>query len=326
MIRNKIVAIIISVFTVSCSKRLNNDQTSVNSHKNDADTLNISYYENKKVREIELSEYESEKNVKLYFSESGRLKQKTVNFKSYPTVNYEYDENEKLVHEWREDDIGGCIAISGNEFFWNKNGNIFKEIIHSNLGNSCSEKILIREIKEFFENSKKIKTHYYTRESYEGSEECPCGLQKEFDKNGNITNKKEFIECNSINTECDEKTSDKSKVISSKWYGNYSLNILGQGNREGNEYIIKLSISKDSIIYSVEGYQIYHKFSLAAKESNNNLYLKFLNSQDGTNSWALKKTQDFGKIVIENGKYLWSSPFLNVSFTDNQPMVYQLSN
>ena len=64
------------------------------------------------------------------------------------------------------------------------------QIIHSNFGKSCSEKILIREIKEFFENSKKIKSLYYTRESYEGSEECPCGLRKEFDKDGKLMSEK----------------------------------------------------------------------------------------------------------------------------------------
>lgn len=202
MIRNKIVAIIISVFTVSCSKTLDNVQTSVNSHKNDADTLNISYSENKKVREIELSEYESEKNVKLYFSESGRLKQKTVNFKSYPAVNYEYDDNEKLVHEWIENNIGGCIAISGRELFWNHNGNITKEIKHSSFGNRCSEKILIKETKEFFERSKKLKSIYYTRESYEGSEECPCGVRKEFDINGKLINQNQYSNCTSIFIEC----------------------------------------------------------------------------------------------------------------------------
>jgi|GEM_PF-6980598 len=54
-----------------------------------SDTLNITYYENKKIKELELSEYKGDKNVKLYFLENGRLKQKTINFDSYPTINYE---------------------------------------------------------------------------------------------------------------------------------------------------------------------------------------------------------------------------------------------
>lgn len=324
MVKNKIFILIFIFALFSCKKNFVKEENSSDKITIKGDTLNITYHENQKIKELELSEYEGKKNVKLSFLENGRLKQKTINFNSYPTINYEYDESEKLVHEWKEDDIGGCIAISGDEFFWNKEGYIIKEINHNNFGKSCSEKILVRQIKEFFENSKKIKSLYYTRESYEGSEECPCGLRKEFDKSGKVINQKEFIKCNSATTECDEKTLITSKVISNKWYGKYKLSISGQGNREGNQYLINLLISKDSIIYSAEGYQIYHKFSLDGEENKSKLDLKFLEAQDGTNSWALKKTHDFGKIIIENGKYFWTSPFLDISYTDNKPVRYQL--
>lgn len=46
---------------------------------------------------------------------------------------------------------------------------------------------------------------------------------------------------------------------------------------------------------------------------------------DDTNSWALEKTKDFGKITIKNGKYLWESPFLNTSYTDNKKIIYTIS-
>lgn len=202
---NSKIFILVLIFTLfSCKKNFAKEEGSSDKMTIKSDTLNITYYENKKIKELELSEYKGDKNVKLYFLENGRLKQKTINFDNYPTINYEYDESEKLVHEWKEDDIGGCIAISGNEFFWNKAGNMTTQFIHSNFGKSCSEKILIREIKEFFENSKKIKSLYYTRESYEGSEECPCGLRKEFNKDGKLMSEKKWMDCDGYDFECEK--------------------------------------------------------------------------------------------------------------------------
>lgn len=60
----------------------------------------------------------------------------------------------------------------------------------------------LKETKEFFERSKKLKSIYYTRESYEGSEECPCGVRKEFDINGKLINQNEYSGCTSIFIEC----------------------------------------------------------------------------------------------------------------------------
>ncbi|REC60669.1 hypothetical protein DRF65_19695 [Chryseobacterium pennae] len=111
-----------------------------------------------------------------------------------------------------------------------------------------------------------------------------------------------------------------------KWIGNYDINLQGKGEREGNEYKINLKISKDSVIYYAEGYQLYQRFLLSAVEENSILTLKYKESLDGTNSWALKNTQDFGKIYLRNGKYFWESPFLNISFTNNQKMIYNLKD
>lgn len=111
-----------------------------------------------------------------------------------------------------------------------------------------------------------------------------------------------------------------------KWIGNYNLDLLGKGDLEGEEYKISLHISKDSVIYYAEGYQLYQRFLLNAVEENSALILKYKESLDGTNSWALKNTQDFGKIYLRNGKYVWESPFLNICFTNNQKMMYNLNN
>lgn len=159
------------------------------------DTLNIIYFENKEIKEVDLKEYEGEINVRLYFSAEGYLKQKTVNFDSYPQTNYEFNKNKIITHKWVEADIGGCVATSGKEFFMDDQGFVLKEIVHTSYGNSCSEKVLVNEIIEYFEKSKTIKTIYHTRESYEGSEEYPCGNRKEFDLNGKLINQQEFENC-----------------------------------------------------------------------------------------------------------------------------------
>jgi hypothetical protein len=111
-----------------------------------------------------------------------------------------------------------------------------------------------------------------------------------------------------------------------KWIGNYNLDLLGKGDLEGEEYKIGLNISKDSVIYYAEGYQLYQRFLLNPIEENNTLHLQYKQSLDGTKSWALRKTLDFGKIYLKNGKYVWESPFLNTCFTNNQKIIYNLSN
>ncbi|PWN66521.1 DUF5991 domain-containing protein [Chryseobacterium oncorhynchi] len=111
-----------------------------------------------------------------------------------------------------------------------------------------------------------------------------------------------------------------------KWIGDYHFDVHGKGEREEYEYKINLNISKDSVIYYAEGYQLYQKFLLKVVENNNSLDLKYQESLDGTNSWALAKTHDFGKLYLKDGKYMWECPFLNISFTDNQKVAYLLNN
>lgn len=157
------------------------------------DTLQVSYYPNKKIKDVALSTYKGEKNVMLIFSEDGILETKIVNFNEFPKIYSEY-ENEKVFRQWKEGDVGGCIGSIENEFFWNTKGEIIKEISHSSTIASCSEKILIKKVVEFHSNSK-IKSTKYFHESYEGSEECPCGEHKTLDEKGNLLSKKSFVPC-----------------------------------------------------------------------------------------------------------------------------------
>ncbi|MDR2238210.1 MAG: hypothetical protein LBE92_18960 [Chryseobacterium sp.] len=193
---------LVILILLSCKKNTKASSISKENVSDSVDTLQISYYPNKKVKELLLSEHENHKNVQLYYSETGSLTGKTTNFNHYPQNHYEY-ENNRLVHQWTEGNIGGCIAITGKEFFWNAKGSLIKETLHTQYGNSCSEKILIHEIKEFFENTKTIKSIQYTHESYEGSAECPCGIWKNLDPAGKIISQQEFPECKN-NVNCEE--------------------------------------------------------------------------------------------------------------------------
>ena len=185
-------SVLLALVVISCKK--GNDTSSHLLRTQTSDTLEISRYGNKKVKEISLSEYGNDKDVKLQYSETGDLIEKTTNFNSHPQHHYEY-KNNKLTHQWMEGDIGGCIAITGKESFWDDKGNLTKEISHTSTGQRCSEKVLIHETREYFEGTRKLKSIQYTHESYEGSDEVPCGDWKEYDQTGKLIRQKIFMDC-----------------------------------------------------------------------------------------------------------------------------------
>ncbi|QII72245.1 hypothetical protein [Apibacter sp. B2966] len=104
---------------------------------------------------------------------------------------------------------------------------------------------------------------------------------------------------------------NKSTIIPKKWYGVYHV-INKESKDWREEQSISLSISKDSIIYEIAGYQMYEKYLLKGEEINSNIlsltYLKYL---DGIESAVLEKTKDFGKIYFDGKKYLWKCPYLD---------------
>lgn len=287
------------------------------------DTLQVNYYANKKIKDILLAEYDGEKNVKLYFSESGTLTSKTTNFNIYPQINTDYNDKGNIIHQWIEGDIGGCIGIKDKELFWNNNGNLIKEITHNSTNSSCSEKVLYRSEKEYYENSKIIKSIKNFHESYEGSEECPCGDWITYDNRGKQLDKKSYSSCKSLPL-CNQNNEINIKNISEKWIGKYRLTLQGKGTKEGNEYNINLLINNDKIIFELDGYQVYQNFILSSTEKNNEIQLKFQESIDDTKSLALEKTKDFGKIIFDGKKIIWESPYLDTSFTDGQKFKYEL--
>lgn len=118
--------------------------------------------------------------------------------------------------------------------------------------------------------------------------------------------------------------SASNEAISEKWIGSYKLIIQGKGSREGNQYNVNLNINKDNVIFELDGYQVYQNFILSATENNNEIQLTYKESIDDTKSWALEKTKNFGVITHSNDKYIWSSPYLDISFTDGKKNQYVL--
>lgn len=218
--KNRVTICIISVCffaLLSCKKSTDSKPSSISKENKKIDTLEIIYYQNKKVKEVFLSQYENEKNVRLFFSGNGKIEMKVSNFNSYPQDHYEYNQEGKLIHQWRQGDIGGCIAIIDREVFWDDKENISKEIIHKSIGNSCSEKVLLHEIKEYFPGTKKLRYLSNTHESYEGSDECPCGIWKEYDKDQKVIYQNKYVDCSDTNIFCDDKNiHDEEKAISDK--------------------------------------------------------------------------------------------------------------
>ena len=117
---------------------------------------------------------------------------------------------------------------------------------------------------------------------------------------------------------------NKKNILNNKWIGNYNFSINQNSEDWRDVQDVSLKISNDSIIYKVEGYQIYQLYKLNAIEKNNILKLVFEKTLDNTESEVLKKTIDFGEIKLENNKYTWKCPYVDLSFNNDKSQIYKL--
>jgi hypothetical protein len=121
------------------------------------------------------------------------------------------------------------------------------------------------------------------------------------------------------------KYSDSIEIpISNKWYGKYSFVINENSDDWRDIHDISITINKDSITYLAKGFQLYQLYKLSAIEKNNTLKLAFEKSLDNTDSWALKKTKDFGTITFDNKNYNWECPYIDISYNENKKVSYIL--
>lgn len=113
--------------------------------------------------------------------------------------------------------------------------------------------------------------------------------------------------------------------IDNNLLGTYKLIINKNDSDWRNMKEIKLIISKKSVNYIAKGYQLYQNFNLLAIGQKDSLVFTFEKANDNTGSWALEHTKDFGKLVFDGKKYVWSSPYLDISFTDGKKYSYELT-
>lgn len=118
---------------------------------------------------------------------------------------------------------------------------------------------------------------------------------------------------------------NKSDKISEKWYGDYYFIINEDHDDWRDQQKISLKITKDSILYHAEGYQIDQTYRLSGKESDDFLKLDYLSTQDDTESAVLKKIKNFGTITNSNKFYTWSSPYVDLSFGKGKSKIYILT-
>jgi hypothetical protein len=69
---------------------------------------------------------------------------------------------------------------------------------------------------------------------------------------------------------------------------------------------------------------LYPFYKLSAIESNDNLKITFEKALDNTDSWALKKTKDFGTITFNNKNYNLECPYIDISYNENKKESYIL--
>ena len=121
------------------------------------------------------------------------------------------------------------------------------------------------------------------------------------------------------------KYSDSIEIpISNKWYGKYSFVINENSDDWRDIHDISITINKDSVTYLAKGFQLYQLYKLSAIEKNNALKLTFEKSLDNTDSWALKKTKDFGTITFDSKNYVWNCPYIDICYNENKKGSYVL--
>jgi hypothetical protein len=118
----------------------------------------------------------------------------------------------------------------------------------------------------------------------------------------------------------------KYNKINTKWLGKYYLTLNEDSDDWRNQHEIELNVTKDSITYLAKGYQLYQYYNLSAITEGNFLVLKYERSLDNTDSWALQKTKDFGNITFEQDQYIWSSPYIDINFSNGNKKKYDLKN
>lgn len=114
------------------------------------------------------------------------------------------------------------------------------------------------------------------------------------------------------------------EAISDKWLGIYHVDINENSSNWGDVQKISLLITKDSIQYHAEGYQIDQTYLLSGTDSGSSLKLQYKSAKDNSESAVLDKTKDFGTLTKGNNSYQWTCPYIDISFREGKSTIYKL--
>jgi hypothetical protein len=120
------------------------------------------------------------------------------------------------------------------------------------------------------------------------------------------------------------KNKKDKNFLNQKWYGTYLFTMNEDSDDWRDLHDISITINKDSLIYSAKGFQLYQLYNLSVVEKNDTLRLTFEKDLNNTNSWALKKTKNFGIITFNNECYKWVCPYIDISFNNGKNSTYIL--
>lgn len=113
---------------------------------------------------------------------------------------------------------------------------------------------------------------------------------------------------------------DGKGVKDNKWVGVYQMEV-GYDKQNGNAFMVTLTITNDSVIYSAEGHTLDHEYRLSVTEEHENYikldYYKQIDNRFAL--YALKETTDFGTLEYQNGEYIWKNiPYLAIMTEENE--------
>ncbi|RFZ89974.1 hypothetical protein D0C36_23745 [Mucilaginibacter conchicola] len=114
-------------------------------------------------------------------------------------------------------------------------------------------------------------------------------------------------------------------TVADKWFGTYEFNIDEDHPDWRDMQKISLTISKDSVVYHAEGYQIDQTYLLSATDNGSSLKLQYKSPIDNTESAVLDKTKDFGTFSNDGKTYKWVCPYIDISFGSGKSMPYKLN-
>ncbi|MBN8640901.1 MAG: hypothetical protein J0L86_03730 [Flavobacteriales bacterium] len=110
-----------------------------------------------------------------------------------------------------------------------------------------------------------------------------------------------------------KKCKETNNNIVAKWHGSFNKSISRNKRSKDSRdtETINLVVKRDSVTLNVDRYMGSYSLSLNAYEKKGRLYLTFDSVLDDEESVFTGDKENFGYIIIENGRYFWYCPYIN---------------